>query len=67
MKVYALSGKSGTGKSFQAMNLCNRLNIESIIDDGLFIFHNRVEAGISAKRQETREVEIGRASCRERV
>jgi len=54
MKVYALSGKSGTGKSFQAMNLCNRLNIESIIDDGLFIFHNRVEAGISAKRQETR-------------
>ena len=42
MKVYTLSGKSGTGKSFQAMNLCNELNIESIIDDGLFIYHSRV-------------------------
>lgn len=54
MKVYTLSGKSGTGKSFQAMNLCNELNIESIIDDGLFIYRSRVEAGISAKRQDTR-------------
>ena len=54
MKVYTLSGKSGTGKSFQAMNLCNELNIESIIDDGLFIYHSRVEAGMSAKRQDTR-------------
>ncbi len=58
MKVYALSGKSGTGKSYRAMNLCNKLNIESIIDDGLFIFKNRVEAGISAKRQETRVAAI---------
>ena len=48
MKVYSLTGKSGTGKSYQAMNLCNEENIESIIDDGLFIYHSRVEAGISA-------------------
>lgn len=53
MKVYGLIGKSGTGKSFQAVNLCRELNIESIIDDGLFICRNRVIAGISAKRQET--------------
>lgn len=53
MKVYALVGKSGTGKSYQAINLCKELNIEAIIDDGLFIFQNRVEAGISAKRQST--------------
>lgn len=53
MKVYSLTGKSGTGKSYQAMNLCNEENIESIIDDGLFIYHSRVEAGISAKRQKT--------------
>ena len=53
MKVYTLTGKSGTGKSYQALNLCKEKNIESIIDDGLFIYHNRVEAGISAKRQET--------------
>lgn len=54
MKIYALIGKSGTGKSFQAVNLCKKLYIESIIDDGLFIYKNRVIAGISAKRQATR-------------
>lgn len=53
MKVYTLTGKSGTGKSYQALNLCREKNIESIIDDGLFIYKNRVEAGISAKRQAT--------------
>ena len=54
MKVYGLIGKSGPGKSFQAMNLCKAMNIESIIDDGLFICRNKVAAGISAKRQETK-------------
>ena len=54
MKVYGLVGKSGTGKSFQAVNLCKQLNIESIIDDGLFICRNKVAAGISAKRQPTK-------------
>ena len=53
MKVYTLTGKSGTGKSYQAIHLCKARNIESIIDDGLFIYKNRVEAGISAKRQKT--------------
>ena len=53
MQVYTLTGKSGTGKSYQAINLCKEKNIESIIDDGLFIYRNRVEAGISAKRQKT--------------
>ena len=54
MKVYGLIGRSGTGKSFQAVNLCKELNIESIIDDGLFICRNKVAAGISAKRQKTK-------------
>ena len=54
MKVFTLSGKSGTGKSFQAVNLCKQLNIESIIDDGLFICRNKVVAGVSAKRQSTK-------------
>ncbi len=54
MKVYGLIGKSGTGKSFQAVNLCRELNIESIIDDGLFICRNKVAAGVSAKRQNTK-------------
>ncbi|MBQ9060962.1 MAG: hypothetical protein IJ128_07450 [Firmicutes bacterium] len=54
MKIYALVGKSGTGKSYQAVNLCKEKNIESIIDDGLFIYGNTVLAGISAKRQATK-------------
>ncbi|MDD5987053.1 MAG: hypothetical protein PUC26_04455 [Eubacteriales bacterium] len=54
MKVYALSGKSGTGKSFQAMNLCREKNIAGIIDDGLFIYNNEIRAGRSAKRAGTK-------------
>jgi ABC-type glutathione transport system ATPase component len=52
MKVYALVGKSGTGKSYQAQNLCRELKIKGIIDDGLFIYENKVISGISAKRQD---------------
>lgn len=54
MKVYGLIGKSGTGKSYQAVNLCKEHNIEGIIDDGLFICRNKVMTGISAKRQPTK-------------
>lgn len=54
MKIYTLVGKSGTGKSFHAMELCRRMQIESIIDDGLFIYQNTVAAGISAKREATK-------------
>ncbi|MEA4923629.1 MAG: hypothetical protein VB031_09825 [Eubacteriaceae bacterium] len=54
MKVYALSGKSGTGKSYQAMNICREKGIESIIDDGLFIYKNEIQAGKSAKREDTK-------------
>ncbi len=54
MKTYGLSGKSGTGKSYNAMELCGRLRIPAIIDDGLFIYGNNIMAGISAKKQETK-------------
>lgn len=54
MRVYTLVGKSGTGKSFHAMDLCREKNIESIIDDGLFIYRNTVIAGSSAKRASTK-------------
>ena len=54
MKIYALVGKSGTGKSFQAMNLCRELKIDGLLDDGLFIYGGAVAAGISAKRQSTK-------------
>ena len=52
MKVYGLIGKSGTGKSFQAVNLCKQLNIESIINDGLFICRNKVIARYIGKAAE---------------
>ncbi len=54
MKTYALVGKSGTGKSYQAAQLCSKKNIEAIIDDGLYIFNTEVLAGKSAKRQATK-------------
>lgn len=54
MDVYTLVGKSGTGKSFHAMDLCKKLAVEAIIDDGLFIYKNSVIAGVSAKRADTK-------------
>ncbi len=54
MKVYSLVGKSGTGKSYQAMTLCGKKNISAIIDDGLFIYESRILQGQSAKRQTTK-------------
>ena len=54
MKIYGLVGKSGSGKSYHAAGLCRKLGIESILDDGLLISANRVLAGVSAKRQDTK-------------
>ena len=54
MKVYALVGKSGTGKSYRAMSLAAAKNINAIIDDGLFISAGQVIAGSSAKREQTK-------------
>ena len=48
-----MSGKSGTGKSYNAIELCAKLGIESIIDDGLFIHTGQIIAGTSAKKQKT--------------
>ena len=53
MIIYGLSGKSGTGKSYNAIELCARMGIEAIIDDGLFIHGGKIIAGISAKKQKT--------------
>lgn len=58
MKIYGFVGKSGTGKSYQAMNVCRSRGIESIIDDGLFIYHNAVMAGHSAKRDKNKMTAI---------
>jgi hypothetical protein len=50
IKVYALVGKSGTGKSFRAQLLMDKYSIDLMIDDGLLIKDRRIIAGRSAKR-----------------
>ncbi len=61
MKVYALIGHSGTGKSHHAPVLAAKHNIEYIVDDGLLIKGNINLAGRSAKRESTRYGAIKRA------
>ena len=54
MEIYTLTGPSGTGKSYRAMDICKQYNIDGVIDDGLFIYKGMVTAGESAKRCETK-------------
>ena len=53
IKVFALIGESGTGKSFRAKLLAQKFGIDYIIDDGLLIKENRILAGHSAKKEKT--------------
>jgi len=50
VKVYALVGKSGTGKSFRAKLVADKYHISHIIDDGLLIRDNKIVAGKTAKQ-----------------
>ena len=61
MKVYALVGSSGTGKSYQAMNLAQEKDIEFVIDDGLMIQENKVIGGYPAKREDSKMAAVKRA------
>ncbi len=51
VKVYALIGKSGTGKSFRAKLVAQKYGIEMLIDDGLLIRNKKILAGRSAKKE----------------
>ena len=51
VKVYALVGRSGTGKSFRAQLVADRYHIPLIVDDGLLIRNDRIIAGKSAKQE----------------
>jgi uncharacterized alkaline shock family protein YloU len=51
IKVFALVGKSGTGKSFRAKLIADKNGIELIIDDGLLIGDHKILAGKSAKKE----------------
>jgi adenylate kinase family enzyme len=50
-RIFALVGKSGTGKSFKARQVAQRYRIDLIIDDGLLIRGAKIIAGRSAKRE----------------
>ncbi|HHW37538.1 MAG TPA: hypothetical protein GXX18_09920 [Bacillales bacterium] len=49
MKVFALVGESGTGKSTSVLHFCHEHNIPAIIDDGILIVNGKKIAGTSAK------------------
>ncbi len=51
MHVYALVGKSGTGKSFRAKLLAEKIDVPYIVDDGLLIHDTTILAGKSAKQE----------------
>ncbi|WHH57544.1 Asp23/Gls24 family envelope stress response protein [Petroclostridium sp. X23] len=61
MQVIAFIGPSGSGKSYRAMWVAQENNINYIIDDGLLIKGNRVLAGFSAKKEQTRLASVRRA------
>ncbi len=54
MEIWTLTGPSGTGKSFRAMDITQNYGIDGVIDDGLFIYKGRVIAGESAKLAATK-------------
>lgn len=61
MKIVALFGKSGTGKSHRAIGILQKLKLQAMIDDGLLIMSNKVLAGKSAKKESTKIASVKRA------
>ena len=52
IRVYALVGESGTGKSFRAKLVAQKYGIDMIIDDGILIKGDTLIAGRSAKKEQ---------------
>lgn len=61
MKVYSLSGPSGSGKSSSALEFAFEHGIEAIIDDGLLIRKGKKIAGTSAKFEKNTITAVRRA------
>ena len=51
MQVYAFVGKTGTGKSYNALKVAKSYDIKYIIDDAILINETKVVAGRSAKTE----------------
>ena len=61
MEVIAFFGPPGTGKSDTALVVAYENKASCIIDDGILIYHSRIVAGKSAKREESRLKAVRRA------
>ena len=61
MKVYAFVGVSGSGKSHRAQMVAKEYGLNYIIDDALLIKNNKIVAGVSAKKAETKIASVKQA------
>ncbi len=61
MKVYAFVGTSGSGKSHRAQMVAKEYGLNYIIDDALLIKGNKIVAGKSAKKAETKIASVKQA------
>jgi len=61
VRVYALVGKSGTGKSFRAKLIAQKVGADLVIDDGLLIQDQRLLGGKSAKKEKNTYSAVKRA------
>ena len=61
MEVVAFYGPPGTGKSDRALVIAYENQCSCIIDDGILIYHSRIVAGKSAKREASRLKAVRRA------
>lgn len=61
MKVYAFVGKSGSGKSHRAQMVAKEYGLNYIIDDAILIKDNKILAGKSAKKAETKIASVRQA------
>lgn len=61
MEVIAFFGPPGTGKSDRALVVAYENKASCIIDDGILIYHSRIVAGKTAKREESRLKAVRRA------
>ncbi len=61
MEVVAFYGPPGTGKSDRALVIAYENDCSCIIDDGILIYHSRIVAGKSAKREASRLKAVRRA------
>ncbi len=61
MEVIAFVGPAGSGKSDRALVVAYENQCSCIIDDGILIYHNRIVAGCSAKKEANRIAAVRRA------